>query len=446
MSEKISKRGQWSSSIGFILAAAGSAVGLGNLWKFPYLAGKNGGGAFVFVYLGFIILIGFSIMLAEMAIGRAGQTDAVGSFGKFNKNWKFLGYLGVATSFLIVSYYSVIGGWVLKYIVGFLTNNIGSDTGAYFVNYIGSTGEPIIYHLLFSLATGAIVYKGIAKGIEKASKVMMPALFILLIGVCIRSVTLPGAMEGIKFFLTPDFSKLTGAVVLDALGQVFFSLSLAMGITVTYSSYLPKDENLLDNAVKVPIIDTIVALLSGFAILPAVFALGFEPGAGPGLIFVTLPAVFQNMAFGGLVGIAFFILVFFAALTSSISLLEVSVSLFVDKFKMEREKAVITLVILMFALGIPSSLSTGILGNVKIFFGFTFFDFLDYLTNNIFLPVSGLLTCIYVGYVWGEDLVKSEVTNGGKLTFKFFKLWYTLLKYVAPVVLVLVLLRSVKVI
>lgn len=442
MEEKGLKRGQWSSTLGFILAAAGSAVGLGNLWKFPYLAGKNGGGAYLFVYLIFVGIIGFTMILAEMAIGRNGQSDAFGAYKKISENWKYLGVLQILVSFLILSYYSVIGGWVLKYVFTFLSGGIKGDKATFFTNYISSTNGPIIFHLFFMIATAAIVFKGVSSGIEKASKFMMPALFGLLILIALRSVTLPGAGAGIKFFLKPDFSKINGSVALDALSQVFYSLSLAMGITVTYGSYLRKEENLLGNAVKVPILDTLVAMLAGFAILPAVFALGFEPGAGPGLMFITLPAVFEKMTFGIIFGIMFFILVLFAALTSSISLLEVSTSLLVDQFKMKREKAVIILTVLLFLLGIPSSLSMGSWADLKIFFGMNFFDFLIYLTDNVFLPVSGLLTCIFVGYVWKKTDIYNQVTNNGTITFKLFKAWFGVLRYLAPVILVVILLKS----
>lgn len=440
--EKTLKRGQWSSNIGFILAAAGSAVGLGNLWKFPYLAGKNGGGAYVFVYLLFIIIIGFTMMLAEMAIGRNGKTDAFGAFQKISEKWKYLGLLGIVISFLILSYYSVIGGWVLKYMVEFLKGGIEGDTAAYFGNYVSGTSKPIFYHLIFMVVTAGIVFKGISSGIERASKFMMPALFVLLIVVVIRSVTLPGAMEGIKFFLTPDFSKINGSVVLDAISQVFYSLSLSMGITVTYGSYLSKGENLISNTKKVPVLDTMVALLAGFAILPAVFALGFEPGAGPGLMFVTLPAIFNQLPFGAFFGFLFFVLVLFAALTSSISLLEVSTSFLVDKFNMKREKAVICLTIGLFLLGIPSSLSLGVIADKTIFFGMNFFDFMCYLTDNVCLPLSGFLTCIFVGYVWKKEGAFAQVTNDGSIKFKCFNIWFGVLKYVAPVILGVILLKS----
>ncbi|MDP0489026.1 MAG: sodium-dependent transporter [Fusobacterium sp. JB021] len=442
MAEKEAKRGQWSSTLGFILAAAGSAVGLGNLWKFPYLAGKNGGGAYLFVYLFFVMIIGFTMILAEMAIGRNGQSDAFGAFKKVSENWKYLGLLQIFISFLILSYYSVIGGWVLKYVFAFLKGGIAGDKAAYFTSYISSTNGPIIFHLFFMVATAAIVFNGVSSGIEKASKFMMPALFGLLILICLRSVTLPGAGAGIKFFLKPDFSKINGSVALDALSQVFYSLSLAMGITVTYGSYLRKEENLLGNATKVPILDTIVAMLAGFAILPAVFALGFKPGAGPGLMFITLPAVFEQMAFGKVFGLMFFVLVLFAALTSSISLLEVSTSLLVDQFKMKRQKAVAILTVALFLLGVPSSLSMGVWADLKIFFGMNFFDFLCYLTDNVCLPISGLLTCIFIGYVWKKEDLYNQITNDNTIKFTLFKVWFGMLRYVAPVVLIVILLKS----
>ncbi|SJZ53951.1 neurotransmitter:Na+ symporter, NSS family [Cetobacterium ceti] len=437
-------RGQWKSTFGFVMAAAGSAIGLGNLWKFPYLAGKNGGGAFVIIYLSLIIIVGFSLVLAEMSVGRKGQTSAYGSFKKINGKFGFIGMMGVITSFIILSYYSVIGGWILKYIGSYFLGGIpGNESGNYFTSLISSPLEPLGYHFIFIFVTALIVLGGIEKGIERASKFMMPALFVLLIFVSIRSVTLPGAMEGIKFFLKPDFSKITLDTFVAALGQVFFSLSLGMGVMVTYGSYLKKDGNMPKDSLTIPFIDTLIAMLSGFAILPAVFALGFEPGQGPGLMFVTLPAVFDKMPMGSFFGIIFFILVLFAAITSSISLLETSVSLVVDQFKLGRIKAVILLGVVAFLLGVPSSLANGVLGNVHIF-GKNFFDLMCFITDNILLPSGGLLLCLFVGYVWGPKEALKEITNNHNISFKLGKLWIFGIRYIAPVMLGIVLINCLK--
>lgn len=437
-------RGSWSSNFGFIMAAAGSAVGLGNLWKFPYLAGQNGGGAFVLIYLGLVVVMGFTLMLGELAIGRATNLDAYGAYNKLKKGWGFIGGIGILTGFLILSYYSVVGGWVLKYIVASLTGAIGADKGAFFTNFITSSTEPIIYHLIFMGLTVLIVIKGVSGGIEKASKIMMPALIALLLLVVIRSITLPGAGAGLAYYLNPDFSKITFKVFVAAMGQVFFSLSLGMGCMVTYGSYVKKDEDLAKDALIIPGLDTLVALLAGFAILPAVFALGFEPGAGPGLMFITLPAVFESMPLGFIVSIAFFILVFFAAITSSISLLEVTVAFGIDQLKMTRQKAVLLFSALMFVIGTGASLSMGPWANVLLPWidgkSYAIFDFLDVVTSYYLLPIGGLLMAIFIGFVWGLPKAVKEIKIGS--TFPTEKLWSVLIKYIAPIGVFLILLSS----
>ncbi|MGL4534826.1 MAG: sodium-dependent transporter [Fusobacteriaceae bacterium] len=441
-----SKRGNWSSSIGFILAAAGSAIGLGNLWKFPYQAGKNGGGAFVLVYLLLVLILGFTLILGEMIVGRKGKSDAFGSYNKIKKGWGIVGGIGILTCYIILSYYSVIGGWVLKYILDFVTGGISGDPGAHFGGFISNSFSPLIYLSLFLGATAFIVLKGVAGGIEKASKIMMPTLFAFLIIIVIRSVTLEGASAGIEFFLKPDFSVITGAVILSALGQVFFSLSIGMAVMITYGSYLPEDTNMLKSALIIPALDTLVALLAGLAVLPAVFAFGLEPSAGPGLMFITLPKVFEQLPFGNFFGIIFFVLVLFAALTSSISLLEVPVAFLVDQLGWNRKKAIGTLLIGLFILAVPASLSMGIMENVNIFFGMNFFDFLCYLTDNLFLPIGGLLLCIFIGFVWDKKDVENEITNNGTISFSLIKLWFFLIRFIAPTVIFVILLQAVGII
>jgi NSS family neurotransmitter:Na+ symporter len=441
-----SNRGQWASNIGFILAAAGSAVGLGNIWKFPYLAGANGGGAFVVIYLAMVVIIGFVIMLGEMAIGRNTHLSAVGAYKKLSEKWAFIGFIGVIVGFCILSFYSVIGGWVLNYIYKYLTGGIvGSEAGVYFSGFISGTTEPIVWHLLFMILTCVIVLKGIAGGIEKASKFMMPALFILLIVVALRSVTLDGAMEGIKFFLKPDFSKVTIGTVMAALGQAFFSLSLGMGAIITYGSYLGKTENLEKNAIIIPAIDTAVAILAGFAVLPAVFAFGFEPGVGPSLMFITLPSVFDSMPFGQFFGILFFILILFAALTSAIALLEVVVSFIIDNFKIGRKKATIIISIIIFIIGIPCSLANGPVMGDFLIFGYNFFDFMSFLAESVLMPLGGLLMCIFIGYVWGVDNISNEISCNGKYRFRSKPFFVIMIKYVAPVLIFIIWLNAIGV-
>ncbi len=446
MSKKVNSqegRGNFGSSFGFIMAAAGSAVGLGNLWKFPYLAGKNGGAVFVVTYLLIVVFVGFTMMLGEMIIGRKTQSDPYGAYKKLNKNWGFLGSIGILTAFLILSFYSVVGGWVIKYIVSTLLGVIGTDKTAYFTGFISSSIEPLIYHGIFMILTLAVVFKGISDGIEKASKIMMPALFVMLILVVIRSVTLEGASLGLSYYLKPDFSKFNAKVLVNALGQVFFSLSLGMGALITYGSYLKGDEDLEKNALIIPALDTLVALLAGFAVLPAVFAFGFEPSQGPGLMFVTLPAVFEAMPFGTLFGIIFFVLVFFAALTSSISLLEVTVSYGIDQRKWSRSKSVTIFSTIMFIIGIFASLSMGPLANFKIpLLNRGVFDSLDYITSNILMPVGGLLMAIFIGYIWGVDEAIAEVKRTPGVKFKLEKFWVILIKFVAPIAVLIVLLSS----
>ena len=445
MEKEKKDRGQWASSLGFIMATAGSAIGLGNLWKFPYLAGKNGGAAFVFVYILIVIFVGFTIMLGEITLGRATGLNALGAYRKLNKKFAWVGAAGILAAFTILGYYNAVGGWVTKYIIQFVTGGVSGDSAAFFGEFISSPIEPILWALVFALVTAFIVWKGISGGIEKYSKVLMPALFVLLIVVVIRSVTLPGAKAGLEYYLKPDFSKLKPAAIVAALGQVFFSLSLGMGCMITYGSYLNKDENIEKDAFIVPLMDTAAALLAGFAILPAVFAFGFEPGAGPSLMFITLPSVFAEMPFGAVFGLLFFILVLFAAITSSISLLEVCTAYVIDEFKWSRTKATVVLACAIFVLTILSSLSMGPMANVLIF-GKNFFDLLDFIASNILLPVGGLMMCIFIGYFWGIDNAVAEISQNGKFAFRLKGFWTVLVKYIAPIAVGIVFLNMLGII
>ncbi|MCC5909987.1 MAG: sodium-dependent transporter [Clostridiaceae bacterium] len=442
------ERDQWSSKIGFVLAAAGSAVGLGNLWRFPYTAGQNGGGAFVLMYFVILFLVGFTLMLAELIIGRHTQLNAIGAYRKIRKNWAWVGGIGVLASFLILSFYSVIGGWVVHYVVRTVTGGLAlADTNAYeglFVGFITNPIQPILYHAIFASLTVGIVMGGVSGGIEKYSKILMPGLFVMMIIIMLRSVTLPGASEGIKFFLAPDFSKIDGSVMLAALGQVFFSLSLGMGVIITYGSYLGKSENIPQNSITIPLVDTGIALLAGLAILPAVFALGFEPDAGPSLLFITLPAVFAEMPLGMVFALIFFLLVLFAALTSSISLLEASVSFVVDQFKLSRKSAAALLGLAVFLLGIPSSLGQGIWSDLTFIRGNDFMDSIDFIASNIMLPLGGFFLCIFIGWIWGIDNALKEATNNGKISFKLAGFWSFLVKYVAPLAILVVFFQGLR--
>ncbi|MBN4050654.1 MAG: sodium-dependent transporter [Alkaliphilus sp.] len=441
------QREQWSSRLGFVLAAAGSAIGLGNLWRFPYMAGQNGGGAFVAVYLGLLVLVGFTIMLAELTLGRYTQLNAIGAYKKISEKWAWVGALGVLAGFMILSFYSVVGGWVINYVIKALTgafNTADMDAlGGMFGSMITNPFSPIFYHAIFMILTLGIVLGGIKGGIEKYSKILMPALFVMLFAIMLRSVTLPGAMEGVKYFLVPDWNAIDGGVILAALGQVFFSLSLGMGCMVTYGSYIKKDENLLKSALSVPLLDTGAALLAGLAILPAVFAFGFDPAEGPGLVFVTLPAVFSQMPLGGLFGVAFFLLVLFAALTSAISLLEVVVAYVIDEWKWTRKKATLVIAGVIFLVGVPASLSIGPWSGFHILPNMGIFDTLDFISGKVLLPLGGMLLAIFLGWVWGMENAIKEATNDGKLNFALAGVWTILIKYIAPVAIAVVFVQGI---
>ena len=439
-------RENWGSRLGFIMAAAGSAVGLGNIWRFPYTAGANGGSAFIIIYLLFTFVIGLSVMIAEFAIGRRTSLAAVGAFKHYNKNWTFAGVLGVVSAFFIMGFYPVVGGWALAYVFKTFTGLLGNPDaiGDVFGGFITSSFEPILWMVLFLALNVIIVAKGIAGGIEKAGKILMPALFGLLILLAIRSLTLDGAAAGVEFLLKPDFSKVTGETWLAALGQAFFSLSLGMGCMITYCSYLNKKENLPSNALIVTALDTAVALLAGFAIFPALFAFGMEPAAGPGLVFVVVPVVFAQMGtIGFILSILFFTALVVAALTSSVSLLEVVVSYLIDQKNMERKTAVYSTAGIMTATGILASLSLGVMSGVT-FFGVGVFDFLDILTDKIFLAIGGMLLAIFAGWVVKKEDLKNELTNEGTLSFKLFDVWYFCIKFLIPLAVAVVAFFGIK--
>lgn len=445
--ENNNQRDKWASKLGFILAAAGSAVGLGNLWKFPYSVGNNGGGAFVMIYFIFLILIGFPLMLAAITLGRKTQLSAVGAYRSVKKNWAFVGGLGVLCGFFILAFYSTVGGWVIYYfaksLMGGLSIQEPEVLGSIFTDFISSPKESILYQGVFLLLTLMIVLKGISGGIEKASKIMMPSLFVMIILISIRSVTLPGASEGLEFFLVPDFQKIDMSVVMNALGQVFFSLSIGMGVMVTYGSYLDRETNLLGPSMYIPMLDTAVAIIAGLATLPAVFALGFKASSGPGIMFVTLPAVFASMPFGKLFCFIFFMLVLFAALTSSISMLEVCVSYFVDEKGANRRSASIIIAAIIYVVGMPASLSMGPWSDLHILGSLNFFDFYDKLTSNILLTSGGLLLSIFVGWIWGADNAIAEIESDG-VKFVLAPVWKLLIKFVVPPAVFIVLLNSIS--
>ncbi len=437
---KKENRGQWGSRFGFIMAAAGSAVGLGNIWRFPYLAGENGGGAFIIFYLIFVVLIGMTVMLTEFSVGRMTATAAVGSFKSVNKRWTFAGVIGVLSAFLIMGFYPVVGGWAVAYIfksvTGLLSNPdaIGDSFGA----FITGTWEPLIWTAVFLVLNVFVVVRGVSSGIEAAGKILMPMLFVLLIIIIGKGLTLPDAGKGLEFLFKPDFSKVSGKMLLSALGQAFFSLSLGMGCMITYGSYLKKEENLPANTFIVSGLDTLVALMAGLAIFPALFSFGMEPAGGPGLVFVVVPTIFAKMGgIGTILSLIFFVALFVAALTSSVSLLEVATSYFIDERGWTRSKAVVFVATIMIVLCILSSLSLGVMGDFKIL-GVGVFDLLDILTDKIFLAVGGVLVTVFAGWSVKKEDLFNEVTNNGTVPFALLNVWYGLVKYVAPIIISIV--------
>lgn len=442
----MSNRSNFSSKIGFVLAAAGSAVGLGNIWRFPYLAARYGGGTFLLVYLILAVTFGFTLMLAEIAIGRKTGLSAIGAFKKLDKRFGFLGVLCSFIPIIIFPYYSVIGGWVIKYFATFVSGRMSSAAeDTYFPAFISSTAEPIGWFTLFILLTAVIVFLGVDKGIETVSKFMMPILVLLTIFIAIYGLTVDGAMEGVIYYLKPSMEHFSVKTILAALGQLFYSMSLAMGIMITYGSYMKKENNLEQSVRQIELFDTAIAFLAGLMIIPGVFT--FSGGTaeslnqGPGLMFVTLPKVFNSMPMGGLVGTAFFVLVFFAALTSAISLMETIVSILMDKFKWSRNVTVLFVTALALLMGIPSSLGFGIWEHIQ-FLGKSILDTFDFLSNSVLMPIAAFFTCIFVGFVIKPKVVVDEVKESDG-TFKAEKLFTIMIKWIAPVFLVAILATSV---
>jgi neurotransmitter:Na+ symporter, NSS family len=445
MDQLNSNREQWNSRLGFILAAMGSAVGLGNIWRFSYVTGENGGAAFLLVYLLCIIAIGIPIIMAEFTIGRKAQSDAVGSFEKLapGKPWIVAGFMGVASAFIILSFYGVVAGWTVKYFFSYLTGGFAVENdaqyGDVFVGFITSTYEPLLWQFLFMALTIGIVFMGVKKGIEASNKILMPLLAILVIILAGYSLTLGGATEALTFLFSPDWSKLADPnVYLAALGQAFFSLSLGMGALITYGSYLSNKEKLPGAALGVATLDTGFAIIAGLMIFPAVFAFGIEPGAGPGLVFVTLPGIFDSIAFGTLFGFAFFFLLAAAALSSAISLLEVAVAYFIRKFSWSRQKASLIIGGVIFLLGIPSSLGIGPLSHIT-FFGKDILDSMDFIASNILLPLGGLIIALFMGWGWKKSDALADSDFGDTA---LGNAWIFTLRFVAPIAIFLIFLAS----
>lgn len=446
------KRGQWASSVGFILAAAGSAVGLGNIWKFPGKTGLYGGGAFLVSYIFLVALIGFPIMLAELSLGRSTQKNMVGALREFGRKWAFVGILGVFTLFIILSYYVVVGGWVMKYVAAYL---LGPEFGVnvsyqdYFVNFITEPVEPLLWAFFFLVLCIYVVGKGVSDGIERVSKVLMPLLFLLLLACVIRSVTLPGAGAGVSYMLTVKPESFNTNTLVGALGQAFFSLSVGMGIMVTYGSYVPKDANLIKSAAWICTLDTMVAIFSAFAIIPVVFVtLGEEGlGMGGGFAFMALPEVFDSLPGGRFFGCAFFMLLFLAALTSAISVLESCVAYLSEEWKLSRLKASLLLSIPMACFSAGYSLSQSEVRGVNL----PWFDLangvqmlpmnavMEKFTDNLMIPFGALCYCLFVGWVWGSKKASAEIAVGSRYPLWMQKGWEFIIRFIAPVVIVVIL-------
>ena len=435
------KRSSFTGGIGFVLAAAGSAVGLGNLWRFPYLAAQYGGGIFLFVYLILALTFGFSLLIMEIAIGRKTGKSSILAYKKMHNKFGFLGYLAAIVPILILPYYCVIGGWVIKYVGVFLGgDNVKAAQDSYFGNFIGGTAWPLVLFLIFLGASALIVGFGVEKGVERVSKVLMPVLLVLTVGISIYVATLPGVGEGIKYYLLPDFSKFSIKTLCAAMGQLFYSMSIAMGIMVSYGSYVKKEIDLNKSVTHIEIFDTSVAFLAGFMIVPAVYVFSGEAGlktGGAGLMFETLPKVFEKMPLGRMIGLVFFVLVLLAALTSSISLMEAIASMFMDKFKITRKKAVVIIFAVSVVLGILSALGYGVLGDVTPL-GMDFLTFFDYVSNSVLMPIVAIATCVLIGWFVGTKSIEDEITVNGE-KFKRKHIFRIMVKYVAPVFLLVIL-------
>lgn len=444
-------RATFGSKLGVIMATVGCAVGLGNIWRFPYMIGQNGGAAFLAIYIICIILLGLPVMLSEFFIGRYTRKNAAGAFKVLapGTKWSLIGYNGVLASFLILGFYSVVAGWTLEYIMQAVTGSLSDKAPEAFAQdfklFSTEIFRPILWTVTFIGLTHFIVVSGVKEGIERTSKVMMPILFLILLALCIRSVTLPNASEGLYFLFKPDFSKITSAVVLSAMGQAFFSLSIGMGCLITYSSYFSKDTKMQITALQVTILDTLVAVMAGIMIFPAVFSFGIAPTAGPELVFITLPNVFQQLPMGAIWSLVFFLLLALAALTSTISLHEVATAYVHEEYQITRTKAAWFVSGGVMVLGIISSLSIGIWKEYTLF-GLTFFDLLDYLTAKIMLPFGGMLICIYLGNRVDRKILKEELTNKGTVPFYFFNTYAFFMKYIAPIAIGMIFLNELGII
>ncbi|UED72917.1 sodium-dependent transporter [Brevibacillus sp. DP1.3A] len=434
---------QWTSRLGFILAAAGSAIGLGAIWKFPYMVGTSGGGAFFLLFIIFTLGIGLPLLLGEFTIGRSTQKEAISAYKTIAPGslWHWIGRLGVITCFLLLSFYSVVGGWILSYLLrGFTGQLQGPAYDKVFGDVIGDPVGAVVAQLVFMLITAWVVARGVQSGIESANKYMMPGLFLLFMVLMVRSLTLDGAMEGVSFFLSPDFSKLTAESILYALGQSFFALSVGVSVMVTYSSYLAKNESLVRSAGSIVSLNLLVSLFAGLAIFPAVFSLGVEPTAGPGLLFIVLPSVFEQIAFGSIFLLIFLALFLFATLTSAFSMMEIIVASLAKGDETKRKRLAWVIGLLIFIVGVPSALSFGVWSEVTLF-GKSIFDAMDFLVSNILMPLGALLIAIFVPLKMKRETLINELGAHTSLGKRMFIIWLLLIKYVAPIAILAVFLQ-----
>lgn len=447
-------RGNFGSKLGVILATAGSAVGLGNVWRFPFMTGQNGGAAFIILYFGCIFLLGIPGMVSEFIIGRHAQANAYRAYGKMGgKLWRGVGLLGIFTSTIILGFYAVVAGWCLQYLFASVGGQLTGDTeyvSQYFQTFSSDPLKPCLWGVIFVLITHLIIVRGVRHGIERASKILMPLLLVLLVVIVVASCLLPGAIEGVRFLLSPDFSKVTHSVLLEALGQAFFSLSLGTACLCTYASYFSRHTNLLRSATQIALLDTVIAILAGLMIFPAAFSVGVNPDSGPSLIFITLPNVFQQAfatmpTVGYVISILFYALLVFAALTSTISMHEIGTAFFHEELKMKRQSAAWILTIVCSVICVFCSLSVGAVDSLRLF-GMPLMDFCDFLTAQVMLPAGALLTSLMVGWVVSRNVVRDEFTNHGIVSESLFPVWRFGVRYVVPLCILLIFLHQFGVI
>jgi len=453
MTNNMSERANFGTKLGVILATAGSAVGLGNVWRFPYMAGENGGAVFIMIYVVCVLLLGIPCMISEFIVGRSGRSNTARAFRQLagGTPWALIGYMGVLTGFLITGYYAVVSGWCLQYVWASLIGHLQGDPEyfkTYFAELSADPVKPVLWTVIILGMTYLIIEHGVRNGIERASKLMMPTLFILLLVIVGASCMLPNAEKGIEFLFKPDFSKINSDVFLGALGQSFYSLSIAMGCLCTYASYFSKSTNLTKSATQIAVIDCMVAILAGLMIFPAAFSVGVSPDSGPSLIFITLPNVFAQAfasmpVVGYIISLLFFVLLSLAALTSLMSLHEVSTAFFQEELHTTRKRAALLVTVTTAIIGAFCSLSLGAVDGLS-FFGKTLFDWFDFITGQIFLPIVGFLTCIFIGWFVPHKIVREEFTNWGELRGRFFHLYLFLIKYVCPLAILFIFLHQLN--